>query len=152
MLWRDCGEIETFAPIKKLKPHELSCGFRLPSMRTRLLDLAFLVLDMLADDRVVFLDNHLFSHGAGVFLRYVEMARIRGRVQTYLNRRRFRHFFSPAAGQPPAREILETCLLLFQRTESTAILAIAGTFAADRRMYMCGWPISRILSKGCPSG
>src|SRR5690606_5538773 len=62
------------------------------------LDLAFLILDMLAHHRVIFLDNHLFGHGSGVFLGDIEMARACGRVQTDLDGRRLRHGCSPASG------------------------------------------------------
>src|SRR5215213_2751544 len=86
-----------------------------------LLDLAFLVFDMGPLDGVVFVDRHLFSHGAGVLLGHVEMPGASRRVQTDLDRRRFGHVVSPASGSVASREILEARLLAAQRAESTAI-------------------------------
>ena len=43
-----------------------------------LLDLAFIVLNMLARDRVIFLDDHFFGHGAGIFLGHVKVAGVCG--------------------------------------------------------------------------
>src|SRR5690606_23990501 len=43
-----------------------------------LLDLAFLELDMLARDRIVFLHRQLVGHGARILLRHVEEARVGG--------------------------------------------------------------------------
>ena len=74
----------------------MSCSLRrvflkLRYTKERLLDLAFFILDMLAHHRVVLTYDHLFGHGACVFLGHVEMARARGRVQTDLDCRRLRH-------------------------------------------------------------
>ena len=70
-----------------------------------LLDLAFFVFNVLADNRVVFTDNHFFGHGAGIFLGHIEMARARGRVQADLDCGRLRHWCSPASGSIGACEI-----------------------------------------------
>ena len=61
-----------------------------------LLDLAFLVLDMLARDRVVFPSGHLLRHRARVLPGHVEMSRACGRVEADLDRRRLRHGSSPS--------------------------------------------------------
>ena len=45
-----------------------------PVLFARLLDLAFLEFHMLARDRIVFLDDEFFRHGARVLLRDVEEA------------------------------------------------------------------------------
>src|SRR5687768_8450354 len=56
-----------------------------------LLDLAFLELDVLAHDRVVFLDDHLLGHRTGVLLGDVEEAGVGGRVQADLDGSRLGH-------------------------------------------------------------
>ena len=68
-----------------------------PSGQAILLDLAFLVFDVLARNGVVLLDDHLLGHGACVLFGYVEMACARGRVQTDLDRGWLRYVSSPAA-------------------------------------------------------
>jgi len=76
---------------------------------------------MLARNGVVFLDDHLFGHGARVFLGYVEMACARGRVQTDLDRGWLRHVMSPAAPAPAECDNPEARVLMVTRRESTSI-------------------------------
>ncbi len=66
---------------------------------TRLLDLAFLVFDMLALDGVILLDDHLFGHRAGVLLGHVEVPRARGRVQADLDGGGLCHGCLPCIGE-----------------------------------------------------
>ena len=71
-----------------------------------LLDFAFFVFDVLANNGVIFTHNHFFGHGARVFLGHVEVTSARGRVQADFDRGWLRHFTSPAAGDEVAREFL----------------------------------------------
>src|ERR1700761_1576125 len=50
------------------------------------LDLGFLELDVLARDRVIFLEGELFRLGAGVLLRHVKEAGVGARQQLDLDR------------------------------------------------------------------
>ena len=94
-------QILTSCPETALNEKDRARGAALVTKKQdRLLDLAFLVFDMLADNRVVFTHHHLFSHRTGVFLGHIEMASISGRIQTNFHRCRFRHWSSPA-GPPP---------------------------------------------------
>src|SRR5690349_11815779 len=52
---------------------------------TKLLDLRFLELDVLARHRVVLLQRQLLGHGPGVLLGDVEVAGVRRRVQADLD-------------------------------------------------------------------
>src|SRR5258708_23889582 len=56
------------------------------NLRVRLLDLGFLELDVLARDRIVFLEGQLVGLGAGVLLGDVEIAGVGGREQLDLER------------------------------------------------------------------
>ena len=91
------------APTKKAAPTGTALNTQSQAI---LLDLAFLVFDMLAHNRVILTYRHLFGHGAGVFLGHIEMARACGRVQTALDGRRLRQWLSPAPGARAARESL----------------------------------------------
>jgi hypothetical protein len=85
-----------------------------------LLDLAFLVFDMLTLDRVIFAHGHLLGHGAGILLGHIEVPGARRRVQTDLDRRRLRHSRLSCIGETPLpREILEARLLRQAMAEST---------------------------------
>ena len=57
-----------------------------------LLDLGFLELNVLAGNRVVFLERQLFRLGAGVLLGHVEIARVRGGQKLDLDHRGLGHF------------------------------------------------------------
>ena len=65
-----------------------------------LLDLRFLVLDVLAHDRVVFLDGHLVGVQALVLRRHVEMARTGGGQQFHF----FAHGLDLLAFGPQVRD------------------------------------------------
>ena len=65
---------------------------------SELLDFAFFVFDVLANNWVVLTHNHFFGHGTCVFLGHVEVASARGRVQADFDRGWLRHFTSPASG------------------------------------------------------
>ena len=65
-------------------PRRTSCGAEPPS--AILLDLGFLELDVLARDRIVFLERELLGLGAGVLLGHVEIAGVGGREQLDLER------------------------------------------------------------------
>jgi hypothetical protein len=66
-----------------------------------LLNLAFLVIDVLARDGIIFLHDHFLGLGAGILLGHVEMTRIRRRVQPDLDRVDLRHRLSPEIGSAP---------------------------------------------------
>ena len=86
-----------------------------------LLDLAFFIFNVLALDRVIFANSHLFGHGAGILLGHIEVPGARRRVQTDLDRRRLRHSRLSCIGEAwLPREILGARLLLAYRAESTA--------------------------------
>src|SRR6056297_1184572 len=111
-----------------------------PTKRSRhgsLLDLAFLVLHMLARDGVKLADAHLLRHRPGVFLGHVEVAGPRGGIQADLDCGGFRHGSSPA---PPGRTA--RCEILvkpaFYRRRPASQPAKAGK-------SMRGRPVSRIL-------
>src|SRR6476469_3770733 len=59
--------------------------------RPRLLDLGFLELDVLLDDRVVLLERQLVGHRTRVLLGHVEIAGVSGRQQLDLDGGRLRH-------------------------------------------------------------
>src|SRR6056297_3352207 len=88
-----------------------------------LLDLAFLVLDVLARDGVVLPHRHLLGHRPRVLLGHVEMARVGGRVEPDLDRRRFGHAPSPAIEGPRPPVMFEGRLLPARPPESTQRLA-----------------------------
>lgn len=71
------------------------CGFINLQSGDHLLDLAFLVFDVLAHDGVVLFNDHLFGHCTCVFLRDVEMPGPRGGVQADLDGGRLRHISYP---------------------------------------------------------
>lgn len=83
--------------LKNEKAAQVLRGF-FASSGGRLLDLAFLVFDMLARDGVVLSNHHLFRHRSGILLGHVEMPRVSGRIQTDLDRRRLRHGPNSSAG------------------------------------------------------
>jgi hypothetical protein len=56
-----------------------------------LLDLAFLELDMLAHDGIIFLHDHFLRHVAGVFLGHVKIAGVCRRIEADLDGGGFRH-------------------------------------------------------------
>ena len=70
------------------RPHKTSVG-------TCLLNFAFFIFNMLANDRIILPDNHFFRHGACIFLGHVKVARIRARIQADLNCGWLRHCNSP---------------------------------------------------------
>jgi len=57
----------------------------------QLLDLAFLIFDVLAYNGIVLFDDHLFGHCTGVLFGDVEMPGPRGGVQADLDGGRLRH-------------------------------------------------------------
>ena len=59
--------------------------------RSRLLDLGFLELDMLAHDGVVFAERHLFGDVARVFLGHIKKAGVGGADELDLDRGWLRH-------------------------------------------------------------
>src|ERR1700735_936682 len=59
---------------------------RFAKLKVRLLDLRFLELDVLARDRIIFLERKLVGLGAGVLLGDVEIAGVGGREQLDLER------------------------------------------------------------------
>jgi hypothetical protein len=61
-----------------------------------LLDLGFLELDVLAGDRIIFLERQLFCLGAGVLLRHIEIAGVRGGQKLDLDHRGLGHRFIPS--------------------------------------------------------
>ena len=72
----------------------------------QLLDLAFLVLDVLTHNRVVFLDDHLFGHRPRVLFRDIEVPGPRGGVQADLDGGRLRHISYPLiAGRRAAHRV-----------------------------------------------
>src|SRR5580692_3584541 len=60
-------------------------------LEPRLFNLGFLVLNVLTDDRIKFLDQHLFRHVAFVLRRRIEVTRACGRFQLDLVACAFRH-------------------------------------------------------------
>ena len=57
----------------------------------RLFNLAFFEIDVLADDGVIFLFDHFFSHCTGVLFGYVKIACAGCRIQTDFNGCWLRH-------------------------------------------------------------
>ena len=81
---------------------------QMPCREAELFDLGFLEFDVLADDRIVFLERQLFRLGAGVFLGHIEIARVRRRQKLDLDHCGLRHFVVPlmrrqARGAKPRR-------------------------------------------------
>ncbi len=74
---------------------ELSMLVEQPKRRQGLLDFAFLELDMLARDGIVFLDHHLLCHGARILLRHVKKSRARCAVEPNLDGGWLGHGWSP---------------------------------------------------------
>jgi hypothetical protein len=64
------------------------------------LDLGFLELNMLAHDGVIFLDVHFLGHGARVFLRHIEIARVGSRQQLDLDCYGLGHCHIPLVAVP----------------------------------------------------
>ena len=62
-----------------------------------LLDFAFFILNVLANNWVVFVDDHLFSHCPCVLFGHIKVASACGRVQADFDRGWLRHWASPAA-------------------------------------------------------
>ena len=60
-----------------------------------LLDLAFLELNVLAQDGIVLFDRELLSHRPGIFLGHVEKAGVARAVEPDLGRGRLRHLSHP---------------------------------------------------------
>ncbi len=67
--------------------------------RGQLLDFAFLVFDMLAGDRVEFLDFHFFRHRSSILFGYIEMPGPCRGIQSNLDRCRFSHVTSSGSRQ-----------------------------------------------------
>src|SRR6185312_953589 len=73
-----------------------AAGYRLEIAKAgRLLDLAFLEDDMLAQHRVVFLDREFLGHRAGVLLADIEKAGVAFAVETNFGGGRFGHQATP---------------------------------------------------------
>ncbi len=53
---------------------------------------------MLSQNRIIFANNHFFSHGTRILFRDIEMSGVRGRVQADFDCGRFRHLLSPESG------------------------------------------------------
>ena len=67
--------------LRKTKPPGIGLDGFGDKEEARLLELGFLVDDMLAHNRIKFLDFHLFRHGAFVFGGGVEVTRASSRFQ-----------------------------------------------------------------------
>jgi hypothetical protein len=65
----------------KKAPHVTVQGFSLTRKPAELLQLGFLVVNVLASDRIKFLDQHLLGHVALVLGGRVEMTRAGGRLE-----------------------------------------------------------------------
>src|ERR1700690_945417 len=68
------------------------------------LDLGFLEFDVLAGDRIVFLEHELLRLGAGVLLGHVEIAGVGGRKQLDLERGGLGHGVPSGCAAPGRRE------------------------------------------------
>ena len=87
-------EPDHFIPDKQ-KPPQWKSLKRLETCQSRqevrLLDLGFLEVDMLADNRIVLFQDEFFGHRAGIFLGHIEVTRASRGVQADLDSCWLRH-------------------------------------------------------------